>query len=378
MKYIKKYSYDEWLIIIAALTLFQPNYYVTYAMISVLSSFVLFRKKSREKIYAFKLYNYFIALFPIFTLPAAMSQNWLGLMQGLCFWYGLTFVCCMFCTMTSEFYNKIIDLMLVLSIFSVIYAFVEMRFLGMDRASATFTHPNYYASAIEVFIFTAFYRYTKTKKKIYWLVILANVCGLVMTNCRTAWLALAAAVVFYVIYYLRNVRVFLGITALVACAFAVIFIFMPRMDSGDLSDSTDVRLKIWQYAWVKISQNPMIGYGSMSFMDMADEISYDFTPHAHNIIFNTLLDFGVVGFVAFITMFGKYYRVLIRNSKYGAEYDRIMKLIMTLSVCFLAHGMLDAILTMAHMYILTFIILSGAFVERNERLNRKLPLRQIA
>lgn len=375
MKYIKRFNYDEWLVILGVLALFQPNYYVTYAMISVLSSLVLLRNKSRKRIYACKLFNYSLALFPIFTFPALMMQNWLGLMQGLCFWYGLFFVCDMFCIMTVDFYNKIIDLMLALGMTSVIYAFIDMQFFGNDRPFATFVHPNYYASAIEVFICAAFYRYSKTKKKIYWLVILANVYGLILTNCRTAWLALAAAAIFYVIYYIKKVFAYLVVAGLVIGAFAMIFIFMPRMDMETLLINSDVRMTIWQYAWVKISQNPIIGYGPMSFMDMAAEISYGFTPHAHNIVYNTILDFGIIGFVAFTALFGKYYEILIRNSKYNPEYDRITKLIMTLSVCFLAHGLMDAILTIAHMYILTFIILSGAFVERNERLNPKLPLR---
>ena len=372
-KKVKSYNFAQWLVIIGVLSLLLPDYNYTYYMLSVLSSLVLLRKQSRQRVFSHPVIKYIALLFPIFTFPALVSQNWLGLMEGWIFWYGLIFVCHIFSVMTTKFYNDIIDLMLCMSIFNAVIAFIQAFLFHSSRAASTFGHPNYYASAIEVFIFTAFYRYSKTKKKMYLWCILINVFALILTNCRSAWLALAAAIMFYVVYYVRKVTAVLKTAAALAVVFAIIFIFMPRIDSGDLSTSSDVRAAIWLTAWQWIGKNPLIGYGLAFFMTIYPGTNLGLTPHAHNIIFNTILDYGVIGFIGFCVLFGKYYKVLIRNSSYNADYDRIAKLIISLSVCFLAHGVTDAILTVAHMYILTFIILSGAFVEKNERYNKKLP-----
>ena len=140
------------------------------------------------------------------------------------------------------------------------------------------------------------------------------VISILLTFSRSAYLCVAALVLFYSI---RSGH-FLRYSVLIGCvAILLIFTDNPISDRlfytfesgnvGKYDDSTSLRFQIWDYALSKFSENPVfgVGFGKGPFFDTLLDAKYSNSIlYAHNYYITQLYQLGIIGFsLSLLTFF---------------------------------------------------------------------------
>ncbi|MBQ9903077.1 MAG: O-antigen ligase family protein [Clostridia bacterium] len=352
--------------------------------------------------------GYIYAALPIFLFPALVFRNWFGLFGGLVLWLILVFMLYLFTVMRVRFYNNIIDLMLILSVFAVLVALVSKwifncfgiaffhflfdpngkllysvpsgsaltgnLLLDSTRTASVFWNPNYYGYMIELFVIIALYRFEKRHSPWYLVILFANLGGILLCDCRTAWAALGAALLFYVVHYKHNVKwviVTMLLTVIVVIIILLVPMFSGRLASNIINYDVDKRSKIWGDAIHWIRHQPVFGYGMNAYYKICIDSHFKLRWHSHNMILNTMLDFGVVGLAYFSAMIGRIVKVL-NKPQFCVIYSQIRSLIMVAGLATLIHGVTDVPILSVQTSLGLIFIISGCSVERNERVFKRL------
>ena len=391
---------DEKIVTICVISLFLPYYLVAVpSLLAVMRA--LLKKDVRQRMKSVSSSAYVFASFPIFTLPPIffhisfnLSENgavgtdqglvnfllkWFGLWGGMVIWLLLVFMVYLFSFMKVRFYNNLIDLMLIMSLgataFGVADKFFLHLFIFQGRTSSFFFNANFYGYMIEMFVIMALYRFEKRHSPGYLLILFVNLGSILLCDCRTAWAALAVALVFYAVHYKHNVK-WIIIIMLVTVVIIILILWVPmfsdRLVSKVLDHDVFVRSRIWGDAIEWIRRRPLFGYGMNSYRDIcilthAKKIRW----HSHNLILNVMLDFGVAGLAYFSCMIGKFVSVL-NKPQFCASYVNIRNMIMIAALATMIHGVTDVPILSLQTALTLIIIVSGCSVERNERVFKRL------
>lgn len=369
---------DERIIAICAVSLFLP--YQMVAVPGLITVFrALFNKKVRHRMDNVSSSEYIYASIVIFTLPAIMFRNWFGLMGGVVLWLMLVFMLYLFTVMTVRFYNNLIDLMLILSmpamVFGVADKFVLHWFIFQGRTSSVFFNANYYGYMLELFVIMALYRFEKRHSTGYLIILFANLGSILLCDCRTAWVALAFALMFYAVHYKRDVK-WVVIIMLVTVSVVIVVLSMPTLFTrmaGEVLDYDFYKRKgIWGTSLRWIIKQPLFGYGMNAFRVICIRTNAKIVRwHSHNLVLNILLDYGVIGLAYFSCMAGKIVSVL-NKPQFCVSYGLIRKLIMVATLATMIHGMTDVPVLGVQTALALIFIISGCSVERNERVFKRL------
>ncbi len=402
-----EFTADERIITVCVISLFLP-----YFLVAVPGLFAVFRAllspAVRRRMTAVSSSGYIYASLPIFLFPALVFRNWFGVFGGVVLWLMLVFMLYLFTVMRVRFYNNLIDLMLILSVFAVMIAIVSKILyscfgiamyhfmfnsagallhstgsgvgpawgilLDTNRTSSVFWNPNYYGYMIELFVILALYRFEKRHSPWYLWILFVNLGSILLCDCRTAWAALGAALLFYVVHYKHNVKwviVTMLLTVIVVIIILLVPMFSGRLASNILNYDVDKRSKIWGDAIHWIRHQPVFGYGMNAYYKICHDTHLKVRWHSHNIILNSMLDFGVVGLAYFSAMIGRIVKVL-NKPQFCVIYSQIRSLIMVASLATLIHGVTDVPIMGVQSALALIFIISGCSVERNERVFKRL------
>ena len=78
----------------------------------------------------------------------------------------------------------------------------------------------------------ALYRFEKRHSPWYLIILFANLGSILLCDCRTAWVALGAALLYYAVHYKHNVK-WVVVTMIITVALVIIILLVP-MFSGNL------------------------------------------------------------------------------------------------------------------------------------------------
>lgn len=85
---------------------------------------------------------------------------------------------------------------------------------------------------------------------------------------------------------------------------------LDRLSQGDANTSIGLRLQLWQASWQLFDANPLLGVGkgnleeSLAAMAEAGRASTAIVhPHAHNELFSTVAEMGVLGLLALVMLY---------------------------------------------------------------------------
>ena len=402
------FNTDERIITVCVISLFLP-----YFLVAVPGLFAVFRallcSDIRRRMTAVSASGYIYASLPIFVFPAVVFRNWFGFFGGFVLWLILIFMLYLFSVMRRRFYNNLIDLMLILSLWAMLAAVISKllyNYHGIalyhfmfdasgrmlqstphdssalyqaifftNRTASVFWNPNYYGYLLELFVILALYRFEKRHSPWYLFILFSNLGSILFCDCRTAWAALGAALLFYVVHYKHNVK-WVVVTMLITVAVVIIILLVPmfsgRLASNILNYDVNKRSKIWGDAIHWIRHRPVFGYGMDSYREICLRTNEPRVRwHSHNIILNVLLDFGTVGLAYFSAMIGKIIKVL-NKPQFCVVYSQIRSLIMVAGLATLIHGVTDVPILGVQSALALIFIVSGCSVERNERVSRQL------
>lgn len=338
MGYIKSFLYefkniytvDDRLITIMFASIFLPWFVSAIAVIGgaiyvlTCSNFIetVKRIKASKILLAFVVYLFIVSLW---------YRNWIGL--------GITVgMFCMFVLVLhyrryvhKEIFEQVVDIMIILSIVSVVYSVGEqfyymsqvegMSFFDIQnkpkwRVHAFFFNANYYAMMIlyiEVMCIYKFFKIKYIQWKAYYIVMgVLNLFALYLTGGRIAWLCLALAVLSMVLFN-KWFKTF--ITMIVGCGGVVGLLAMkpdllPRLASQGLAIGR--RTKIWETARLILQDSWMFGRGPLTYYHSYESYTQEYiniygmaslkqyklgiaSQHAHSMFIEPIVSFGVVG-----------------------------------------------------------------------------------
>ncbi|MDO4680407.1 MAG: O-antigen ligase family protein [Aerococcus sp.] len=299
-----------------------------------------------------------LALFYSFVI-AVVSINFLGTIAAI----GLFFTMIVFSyyvkNVRPEFLDDIINISLVASFIVFIFAIMEhfniiaewdYTFISKmmaeehpERVEATFFNPNYYAMMLEFFITFSLYKFCQTKQ---WstritcvFLALCNFVALIYTGSRTSFLVILTVlfVFFYIIGYKKQAAGSV-ITVVGLILIAMVTGHFPRLDS--IPWGLEDRIEIWENAMRGIRDHFWFGQGFMSYGHLSSFYGYPFKTHAHNLLLDVLLNFGVIGCSLLILPL---YRIgqLMNNMRQYPEIRLKLALYCSLITCILVHGLTD-------------------------------------
>lgn len=380
MGYIKSFFYefkntytvDDRLITILFVSIFMPwmisvfTLFAATIYVLTCSNFVetMNRVKGAKVLLAFALYLLVISL---------CYQNWLG--AGIS--VGML---CMFILVLHyrryihrDLLEQVIDIMILLSIVSVVYAIGEqfyymsqidgMGFLDIQnkpqwRVHTFFFNANYYAMMIlyvEVMCIYKFFRMKDMKWKAFYVVMgLLNLFALFLTGGRIAWLCLALAGLSMVLFN----RWFKTFTALVVGCFGAVGVLalkpnlLPRLASQGLAIGR--RTKIWETASLIISDSWLFGRGPLTYFHVYESYTKEYiavygmksfkqyklgisSQHAHSMFIEPIVSFGVVGTILFAWYLGsqvkRIFKLFTRKIDFTLGSLLIGVLVSTITFC---------------------------------------------
>ncbi|WP_129723944.1 O-antigen ligase family protein [Xylanivirga thermophila] len=239
----------------------------------------------------------------------------------------------------------LIKIMIFLSFISAIIGFLQKAFISLvqDRIISTFYNANYYAYILEIiFILTlSIYPHIKSRneKLIMWVINLLNIVALYLTGCRTAIFAVAVAIIFY--FVITKNRTFIIFTACMLFAGLISIYINPNLIPrfSVIGKNIDQRRLYWNVAIIGIKENPLWGRGFLSFLWFAPKYGV-YAPHSHNMYLNLWLEFGILGIVSIIWMFGRVIKSCLFCIK-NSSYPQIGAAVLSILVASLIHGITD-------------------------------------
>lgn len=351
---------NQKLILISVLSLFLP-FYMCIAVLVAVTVYLLLRGRLIE-IYKTTPRSYLIHLFTVVSLLASLYyKNYVGALCCIALWVMFSVILFYSQNITKDFFEKIIDIMIFLSIFCALYGLFEYTQIlshftddfeliilnsPENRLNSVFFNANYYAMMIEFFVLMCCYKILKVdnvKRIIYYFAVIAlNLFLLYLTGCRSAWPSLGCAILIMLLVEKRY-KIFALILFIAFVAFIFLLInpqYFPRTDN--IIEYFGVRVDIWEIAIQGIRDNPLFGQGPLTYMHIYQNYGNGimYTQHAHSIYLDPILSYGIVGILIIAPYVQKNISALYQCFK-SRKDQTLMALIISVIAVTLIHGILD-------------------------------------
>lgn len=376
-------DFDRFLILGLTVSIFAPFYISMAYIIGVaLMTMINFKKRVR----AFEApYTKFLFVFIIITFfVAATYNNYIGMAYSLLIYAVVSCTLYIRSVMTRSVFNQAMDLACVGSIWCLFIALYQKAssFAAAPtyRPVSVFVNANYYGMIIEFVVLIALYRLFSNPDlgAFYLSVIGLNFIGLYLTASFSSFAALLSAVTVMLLLK-REKRYALAVLCSAGALILLAVVFPPLLPRGSeaIDHTFAQRLSIWTAAVKGIEQHPFLGRGLMAYQMIYDQFNGYKTYHCHNLLLDTLLNFGVTGLAALCVYFGVQVKMLLLRFRNNICTDMNI-LLAAASAAVLVHGLTDVTILWIQTAALFALIYSSSgigsgYVERSVLLPDLLP-----
>ena len=281
----QRFSFDQLMIILMCFSLTFP-FYISGPILIVEKIYLLYTKKIINAFKETPNIKYLFIFLVISTIISLISKNWIGIGCLLVILIFITLMVYYRKYITSDVFEFILDMMIILSILWAVYGLYEQLQIYQrldtnplslkifsrreNRLNSVFYNANYYAMMIEFILMCICYKFFRVKNNLkksclYIIIGFVNLFMLYMTGCRTALIATAGAIIIFLIIN-KNYKLcaLIGIGVLTITGYFIINPSkFPRIErlASNFSDRAD----IWQAAVKGIKAHPFFGQGPMTF-----------------------------------------------------------------------------------------------------------------
>ncbi len=377
---LKKYLYfnnPENLIYICTASAFL-HFYITALCILLFSVAILSKKSLKKDIFCHKS-SAVIIIFTVFSAVTALCcRNFFGFGASVLFFLMFIIALYMRTVMTAGIFEKATTICCFASLFASFVIIVEKiiniqsnthRCFG-DFANNLYTsfylNPNYVATLMAIVIFICAYKILTYRKNILFFSFTAFFAAVSMYLCGSMfiWIVVIAGLAVYLFTaHHRKLLTLLFGAALTGIVLLILFPeIMPRIN--EIAGTSDNRFLIWGLTVDKIPESILFGRGFYSYYHISNILIasgvqgiYSST-HAHNIILESLLSFGIVGLILIITGMFIFFKRLSRCMKQHMR-PPIATLIFTIFSALILHSFIDMTMLWIQTGLLYCIIFSG-------------------
>lgn len=359
---------DEKIACLLMISLFIPGYYpfcLCFPAALGATVYILTNKNRRAALFPYRHNLLLPVLWVMLIVFPLINQNYPGVLCGFLFDIYLFDALWLGKIMTVPLVERLCDIACAASIVCAADAIAQYYLVKHEREASFFWNANFYAFVIELVVILSFYRFYTARRNrwLYIAVVAVNIAALILTGCRSAWIAmfLGLLCLFAMTKKWRAVIVLTLCAALCAvllCLFPQIF---PRVYQMQMASLT--RFRIWRGAFEDFLRHPLTGQGLLAYY----HVSHDFiTPHAHSILFDMLECVGLIGTSITVIYIVSVIKQLGRKFKSALpEQKACIALAAGLAVSVFIHGITD----IPYMGVQTGLFLIMLFTFRQAALN---------
>jgi len=217
-----------------------------------------------------------------------------------------------------------------------------------SRANAIFYTPNSFASFINLFLlpFAVLYLLKVSESRYLLPIILLLFAGLLATQSRGGYLALAGGAVFFSVWLrwhgrriepMREIRLLVGMSVIALA----MFLFEQVISNSDLfislrasrialmvNEGDSVRLQLYELAWKLIRDAPWFGHGYYNFQyllqqDQPDALLGRASKFVHNDYLQVWVETGIFGLLALLVLVGAIIRTVWMRYPDMPNHDQV-------------------------------------------------------
>lgn len=376
---------DENAVMVAAASLFLP-YLATYAVLLFVVVAAIANPRVRKAMFAYK-YQWLAVPYAVISIVAPIaSANWWGLLSGFGFLVVLLFAQFARAVMTHRIFDKaltlickIVPALLLCAIIEFVYRFVtyevnNIKIRFTTRCLVFYFNPNYFGTFSALLATVCVYKFIvdREHRKLY---VASGICALLCLLLSRSMFACAELLIdIIVILILCRKWKYLAITSSLLAVFAAICIAVPSIVPrlGETGETIMHRVYVWKVSLAEFKSHPLMGRGYMTYWTVYKDyigrlpgVKVWGTQHAHNIILDSLLNFGVIGSASLWAYFIGASVPLIRH-----RFNKNMLFAgfaLAVGIGAFCHGMVDITLLWAQPGMLFMLIMSSiGLIEREK------------
>lgn len=308
-----KLTTDQWMLLALGVSVFL-TVFVQIAAILVVSIYALIKRRDMWKNRqpeAILLGCFWVLTIVVTAVYGNLIMTLLSVALGLAY-VGIMFV---FQSMNGRMFNILSQMICIASWPCFAVAMIQMA-MGLswvygERYCSVFTNANFYGMVCAITILLCVHNLCRTSKWgvriFYGCTVLVNFVAMYMTGSRTSIVVTAVSCAIYLMFT-RRWKI-LGLASAVLVSLLAVDILMgdhldliPRMD--EIVSSLDGRFDIWKNAVASITARPLFGYGTYSYIRVYNELGGWYALHAHNLLLEMVMDYGIVGLGILLGLFG--------------------------------------------------------------------------
>lgn len=292
---------DELIVLLLTVSIFMP-FYFSVAATCLVAVRTMMNYQARVKALSAPYTKFLLGFLIVPFFVSATYSNYWGMLYEMVLIAAVISGFYIRSIMTPRLFNNMLDLACAASIWCVGIAVYQKASAYAAapayRPISAFHNANTYGMMIEFVVIIALYRiFTNARlKKFYFAVIGLNLVGLYLSASVSAFAATVCAV-FTVLMLKKQYRAAGGLVLGISLFFLAGLLVPAVFPRGILAIDTTCsqRLSIWTTALKGIAKNPLLGTGALSYQMIYEKYGGYATYHAHNLLLDTLLNFGFVG-----------------------------------------------------------------------------------
>ena len=331
--------------IVLTVSIFLP-YYVTETVVCLIAGLVVCSRELRERVFDNPRASWLVLPMLIPFYVAAFYHNYKGI--GAMALLLAAVICAMYLRriMTRELFGRLLHIACLCSIacagVAVGQKIVMWSANPFFRPESMFFNANYYGTMAVFMVLVGTYQILNHVRLrwVYLVTVFANLLGLYLCGSMSSLATMVISVMAMLLMFRRKKLVIMGAFLVLAGGILVMLVpeLYPRL--GDVEDTFGSRVTIWSTALKGIMETPLFGRGPEAYPLAYAQFGGYATYHCHNLLLDTLLNFGIVGtglFAAFVVHQAR--QLYLRYKHYICREQCI--LIAAVSLAVLVHGLTD-------------------------------------
>ena len=361
-----------------ALSVFLPYYLSATVIILTAVSFCIL-PGTRDKIFCHKGSFLLLVFLLMTTVVSIVYGNKTGLVRTGVFAAMMVVTLVSKGLATKKYYERLLDCFIIGASLSTVGCIIEKILHSDDqhyRCKTFFTNPNFFGTAIMLVILICAYKAVTHSKYvfIYYIAAVFNAISIYLCGSMGLWFVLFIGILILLIlnHEYKLLAIFMAIVACICVAIVMIPELVPRLNQ--LIATINNRVKIWTFAVEQIKEAPIFGRGFFSYRFLYREMVAT-RPElykaalCHNLLFESMLSFGIVGTGLIGIYFITFFKTILKNhdelKRRGHNYV-VTTFIAALSVAITFYGMIDTTVIWVQTGMIILMVFSGIGVDERE------------
>ncbi len=347
-KLFKNRLSDSTIIYIAFVSVFL-HFVITGAVIVFLGIYI-FLKYKNDRLFEYRGAKLIIT-FAVYTVIVALfNQNYIGIGCSLLFVFLMEIFLFVRKHITPHIFERALEICCylgasvgILCMLDFVITYIIQRQIAGYRTTLYFFNCNYLATVLATVIIICGYKVLAQKGPmlLYCVCAVFSFIGAYLTGSMFVLVEIFFGAAF-LMFFMRKGQILAALLLMCGTALIVLYCLpdiLPRLNQANIT--TDNRVTIWKTTLEAIKQNPIFGGGFLTYFNVQDNFkgSY-YTTHAHNLVLESILSFGVIGSVVLGSFFVLFFRRVFICKNAQSKYY-CSSLILALTIALLAHSTTD-------------------------------------